>query len=307
MVRRARDTTVANGLILVAPLPLYVGAEGTGGLRHSRGGAGRVDRGTHGSSNAVAYTGRLQATGLWMTITFILQSAAFFLVGLEMPVLDALPSDQIATLTVAIPVVFVTLVMIRFAFVFPDGPCQRAVVGEPGLAGGGMGWNPRPDLGSWPRSPCRLPQMPATGFPVPGTGDQHHVRGGHHLLAAGTEHRLAGPGGTSAEGRRRPLNAGSTRHWPVRPLEPARGDRTGVRTQGRTATGIGARSASSTGPATAGARFDQFETRSGCTPPDGRTRTRVEMMRSEQEELLRLRDRKACPTRSSGGCSMRST
>jgi CPA1 family monovalent cation:H+ antiporter len=118
VVRRARDTTVANGLILVAPLPLYVGAEaleGSGILAVVL--AALIV--AHGSSNAVAYTGRLQATGLWMTITFILQSAAFFLVGLEMPrVLDALPSDQIATLTVAIPVVFVTLVMIRFAFVF---------------------------------------------------------------------------------------------------------------------------------------------------------------------------------------------
>jgi CPA1 family monovalent cation:H+ antiporter len=48
-----------------------------------------------------------------------LQSAAFFLVGLEMPrVLDAMPTDQIPTLIVAIPVVFVTLVVIRFAFVF---------------------------------------------------------------------------------------------------------------------------------------------------------------------------------------------
>ena len=74
-----------------------MGAEALEGLGHSRGGAGRVIV-AHGSSNAVAHTGRLQATGLWMTITFILQSAAFFLVGSGMPrVLDALPSDQIPT------------------------------------------------------------------------------------------------------------------------------------------------------------------------------------------------------------------
>jgi CPA1 family monovalent cation:H+ antiporter len=118
VVRGARDTTVANGLILVAPLPLYLAAEtieGSGILAVVV--AGLVV--AHASSNAVTYTGRLQATSLWLTITFILQAAAFFIVGLEMPrVLRSLPDDQVGILWVAIPMVFATLAVVRVVFVY---------------------------------------------------------------------------------------------------------------------------------------------------------------------------------------------
>ena len=110
----------------------------------------------------------------------------------------AVGSDS--TLTVAIPVVFVTLVMIRFAFVF-----LMALVS--GQLSENRGWLVAAWAGT--RGPISalaaftVPVATDAGdrIPLPGTGDQHHVRGGHHLLAAGTEHRLAGPGGTSAEGR----------------------------------------------------------------------------------------------------------
>lgn len=118
VVRRAHDTTVANGLILIAPLPLYAAAEvieGSGILAV----VAAALLVAHGSSKAVAYTGRLQATGLWLTITFILQSVAFFLVGLEMPkVIEAMPSDQLQTMALAIPLVFLTLAITRFLFVY---------------------------------------------------------------------------------------------------------------------------------------------------------------------------------------------
>jgi CPA1 family monovalent cation:H+ antiporter len=118
IVRRSRDTTVANGLILIAPLPLYVMAEAVEGS----GILAVVVAGllvAHGSSKAVTYTGRLQATGVWLTITFILQAVAFFLVGLEIPkVLEEMPRAQIPTAAVAIPVVFITLAVTRFVFVY---------------------------------------------------------------------------------------------------------------------------------------------------------------------------------------------
>lgn len=117
-VRRSRDTTVGNGAILLAPLPLYYIAE----MVHGSGILAVVLAAlvvAHGTSSAVTYTGRLQAASLWTTITFILQSAAFFLVGLEMPlVVKGLPPGQLSTVLVAIPVVFVTLVATRFLFVF---------------------------------------------------------------------------------------------------------------------------------------------------------------------------------------------
>jgi CPA1 family monovalent cation:H+ antiporter len=118
VVRRSRDTTVANAMILVAPLPLYYLAEvveGSGILAVVL--AALVV--AHGTSSTIAYTGRLQAASLWTTLTFVLQSAAFFLVGLEMPlVLRDLPAGQHLTLVVAIPVLFLVLVATRFAFVY---------------------------------------------------------------------------------------------------------------------------------------------------------------------------------------------
>jgi len=118
MVRRSRDTTVANGTILLAPLPIYLAAEtveGSGILAVVV--AALVV--AHGTSSAVQYTGRLQATSLWLTITFVLQSAAFFLVGLEIPlVIEQMPSSQIRTLLYVVPVVFGSLVAARFVFVY---------------------------------------------------------------------------------------------------------------------------------------------------------------------------------------------
>ena len=118
VVRRSRDTTVDNGAILLAPLPLYYVAE----LLHGSGILAVVVAAlvvAHGTSSAVTYTGRLQAASLWTTITFILQSAAFFLVGIEMPmVVRELPENQLPTLLMAIPVIFATLVAVRFLFVF---------------------------------------------------------------------------------------------------------------------------------------------------------------------------------------------
>ncbi|MEZ5186259.1 MAG: cation:proton antiporter [Candidatus Nanopelagicales bacterium] len=118
MVVRRPDTTVANGMILLAPLPLYLGAEaieGSGILAVVV--AALVV--AHGTSSAVTYTGRLQSTSLWLTITFILQSAAFFLVGLEMPaVLSVMPAAQLRTLAIAVPAIFLALVAARIVFVY---------------------------------------------------------------------------------------------------------------------------------------------------------------------------------------------
>lgn len=121
VVKRGRDSTVTNAMILVAPLPVYVVAEkveGSGILAVVL--AALVV--AHGSSNQVEYTGRLQASGLWLTITFVLQAAAFFLVGLEIPlVVERLDGTDLRLLMVAVPVVFLTLVVARFAFIYLMG------------------------------------------------------------------------------------------------------------------------------------------------------------------------------------------
>ena len=64
------------------------------------------------------WSGRLQGTTVWRHVTFILQSFAFCLIGLEIPeVFRRLGSDEVALVLVLVPVVLVTLVGTRFLFV----------------------------------------------------------------------------------------------------------------------------------------------------------------------------------------------
>lgn len=118
LVRRADDTTVVNGIILVAPFPIYFSAEvieGSGILAVVA--AALIV--AHSTSSSVGYSGRLQALDLWRTITFILQAAAFFLVGIEFPaVVGGLDDTDRRYLVVLVPVVFLALVAARFTFVF---------------------------------------------------------------------------------------------------------------------------------------------------------------------------------------------
>ena len=118
VIRRSDDTTVANGIILVAPFPIYFSADAIqgSGILAVVVAALMVAQGT---SSAVTYTGRLQGAGVWRTITFILQATAFFLVGIEFPaVLGDLNDTDVGQLFILVPVVFVALVAARFTFVF---------------------------------------------------------------------------------------------------------------------------------------------------------------------------------------------
>ncbi|HQR78800.1 MAG TPA: sodium:proton antiporter [Actinomycetota bacterium] len=133
LVRRARDTTVTNGTVLLAPLPVYFVAEAV----HGSGILAVVVAAlilAHGSLSTIDFaSGRMQAAGLWMTVTFVLQSAAFFLVGLEMPVvIERMPLAHIRILPIAVPVVFLTLVVARFIFVYLMAAFSGAGVRRPG-------------------------------------------------------------------------------------------------------------------------------------------------------------------------------
>ncbi len=118
VIRRFRDTTVANGIILIAPLPLYVAAErleGSGILAVVI--AALIL--AHATSSAISYAGRLQAAMLWRTITFLLQAVAFFLVGIDVPAaLGALSTEELRSLLYIVPAVLLTLIVTRFVFVF---------------------------------------------------------------------------------------------------------------------------------------------------------------------------------------------
>lgn len=296
VVRRSRDTTVANGAILLAPLPIYLGAEaleGSGILAVVI--AALVV--AHGTSNAVTYTGRLQANSLWLTITFVLQSAAFFIVGLEMPrVIEAMPPGQIRTLLVAVPLVFLALVAARFVFVYLMTLLGRADVrGRAWLVAAWAGTRgPVSALAAF-----ALPVATETGEPIPYRELVISITFGVVVLS---------------------LLLAPTVAWLARAIDLPADDDTGTRRRVRVALARAAldrleqieetseRTGDPLSPQVVDTLRDAAEQRLdraarvaelGDAPrPAGHvslTTIGVEMMRAEQEELLRLRDREGLP------------
>lgn len=164
-MRGSRDPLVTNSLILVGPFPIYALAEEVGGS----GILAVVVAGlivAHGAANQASYAGRLQATAVWRVITFVLQSVAFFMVGLELPrALRALEPDEVPVLWIAVPVVLVTLVASRFVFVY-------VMTHMPGRANFGRSWVVAAWAGT--RGPISalaaltMPEVTTSGEPIPG-------------------------------------------------------------------------------------------------------------------------------------------
>lgn len=118
VIRKSRDTTVANGIILIAPWPIYAAAEQVEGSGILAVVVAALIL-AHATSSAITYAGRLQAAMLWRTILFILQAVAFFLVGLDVPeALAALSGTERRTLLYIVPVIVLTLIATRFLFVY---------------------------------------------------------------------------------------------------------------------------------------------------------------------------------------------
>jgi Na+/H+ antiporter len=113
-----RDIIAINALILVVPFGLYLLAEeleGSGILAVVVAALIIAAR-QHADPG---HTGRVQSVNLWKHITFALQCLAFFLVGLELPDVVLRVSEQdFSTLLVLVPMVLLTLIAVRFMFVF---------------------------------------------------------------------------------------------------------------------------------------------------------------------------------------------
>ena len=113
----SKDLVAANSLILVAPFVIYLGAEqleGSGILAVVVA-ALWVANSQHRDPG---WSGRLQGTTVWRHVTFILQSLAFFFVGLELPTtLVNLAPDDRALVALLVPLVVVTLIVTRALFV----------------------------------------------------------------------------------------------------------------------------------------------------------------------------------------------
>jgi monovalent cation/hydrogen antiporter len=125
VLRHSRDLVAANSLIVVAPFLIYLLAErieGSGILAIVVA-ALWVASSQHSDPG---WSGRLQGTTVWRHLTFILQTFAFFLVGLELPVvLQRLDSDEFRLVAILVPLVLVALIVSRGLFVAAMVGIQR--------------------------------------------------------------------------------------------------------------------------------------------------------------------------------------
>ncbi|MEZ5116754.1 MAG: Na+/H+ antiporter [Candidatus Nanopelagicales bacterium] len=140
VLRRSRDTVAANGLVLVAPFPLYLGAEtfeGSGILAVVVAGLMVA----HATATDTRYRGRLQVGSVWRQLTFVLMSLAFLLVGVEIPdTLDELADSEIRELLLLVPIVVVTLIVTRALFVLAMMGLRSARGSRPWRDGGWKAW-----------------------------------------------------------------------------------------------------------------------------------------------------------------------
>ena len=118
MMRRSADVIAVNSFVVVIPFLLYVIAESLGGS-----GILAVVVSAlliaHTQNSVVAHTGRVQSVTLWKHVTFILQSLAYFLVGLELSsVVGNLMEAHTGKVLLLVPCIVLTLIATRFVFVF---------------------------------------------------------------------------------------------------------------------------------------------------------------------------------------------
>ena len=117
VISKSNDTIAANSLVLVAPFALYLGAEhleGSGILAVVVAGLYTA----HSQSTKARNPGRLQSAMLWRHVTFVLQSLAFFMVGIYLVnTLLAVSNHDRLLVAVLVPAVVVTLILTRVVFV----------------------------------------------------------------------------------------------------------------------------------------------------------------------------------------------
>ena len=118
VLRWSNDLIASNALMLVLPFLLYPLAErleGSGILAVVV--AGHVI--AHVQHSDPGYSERVQGAVVWRHITFLLQALAFFMIGMEIPdVFRRLPSGQLQAVLILIPTALVALIVTRALFVF---------------------------------------------------------------------------------------------------------------------------------------------------------------------------------------------
>lgn len=126
VLRRSRDLVAANSLIVIAPFLIYLVAErieGSGILAIVVA-ALWVASSQHSDPG---WSGRLQGATVWRHLTFILQTFAFFLIGLELPVIFLrLDAEELRLVVILVPLVLAALIVSRGLFVAAMVGVQRA-------------------------------------------------------------------------------------------------------------------------------------------------------------------------------------
>lgn len=129
LARTFADVTAANAFVLIAPFALYVVAEEVNGS----GILAVVVAGLWYAQSQISnpgHRGRMQGTTVWRQFTFILQAVAFFVVGMEFSAtLQDLDPAKFGTVAILVVACVLTLIIIRFAFIY-------ALVGLQRLRGG---------------------------------------------------------------------------------------------------------------------------------------------------------------------------
>ena len=120
-----------NSFVVVIPFVLYVAAEeirGSGILAVVVSALVIA----HAQNAVAAHTGRVQSVTLWKHVTFILQSLAYFLVGLELSsVVGNLMAANTSKVFLLVPAIVVALIATRFIFVFAMVALGRAATQLP--------------------------------------------------------------------------------------------------------------------------------------------------------------------------------
>lgn len=173
VLRRSSDVVGFGGLLLVAPFPIYALAErfeGSGILALVI----AALMASHASHSDPSYRGRLAVATVWRQITFILQSIAFLLLGLELPAaIVELPASQRHLLLPTVALVAATLIATRMVLVVASVAAGRTLLANPdprtrtGLRGALIvGWagarGPVSALAAF-----SLPLLTAAGAPLP--------------------------------------------------------------------------------------------------------------------------------------------
>jgi len=118
ILRYSKDLVPANAVVIVAPFLIFLVAdslEGSGILAIVVAALFVA----HQQNADPGAAGRIQSTVVWRHITFILQSLAFFLIGLEIPdVLRRLAPGELRTVLILVGATVLTLIVARVLFVF---------------------------------------------------------------------------------------------------------------------------------------------------------------------------------------------